>query len=248
MSYPYPFQTQYDSAGSGRNDCFEASLGAYLRALGKIPASTSDADALNQISLACRGTPDQPGNPDTTLAQADIGLAHYGLPVELTYDYTKALNAPWSINLIDGTGVLLADGSRPYPVDFFGGSTGPNHFSTWGPGYQGSYGWIMNPLALVRAWAIYDLGSWQRSWTCAYLLGDIPAKPAPKPLHWTAKTKATLKPVANHSSTGITTVPAKGTGNTWGEEKTVAGELWRRVQFTDKYGWLLDSNLTIAAA
>lgn len=248
MIYPYPFSTQLHPDGTGWNDCYGSSLEAYLRAYGKFPASMSDEDALNYISVATRGTPDSPNNPYTTLAQADLGLAHWGLPVTLSYDWTKALNAPWSICLVDGTAITKADGTKPYPASWFNYETGPDHFCLWGPGYQGRFDWLMNPLDPAMQWAEYDLGSLQRAFSCAYLLPDVPGPAAIKKVSWMAKTKATLKPQPNHESTGICPVPAGASGVTWNETKQVGADLWIRVAFRASYGWLIKNNLNIATA
>lgn len=250
MTYPYRIVSQLTELhpGSGWADCWEASLGTVCEAFGKVDPSTSDEAIVNAMSLASRGTPDSPNNAYTTLGQADVGLQHYGFPADLSYDWTKILADPWSILLVDGTAITLADGTKPYSASWFNYETGPDHFVVFGPAWQGSYSWVANPLDPAKAWRLYDLGSLQRATTCGYLLGDIPAKPAPKPLHWTAKTKATLKPQPNHESTGICPIPAGASGVTWGETKQVGADLWLRCQFRASYGWLIKDNLTIAAA
>lgn len=247
-SYDKAYVSQLHADGSGWADCFQASLGTYLKAVGKLPMDMADADVLNAVSIASRGTPDNPGQGYTTLNEAGIALQHYNIDFTLSYDWTKIIAAPWAILLIDGTAVRLADGGVPYPASFFGGETGPDHFVLSGVAYNGAYNFVANPLALSHGWAQYDLGSLQRATTCGYLLPDVPGKPAPKALHWAAKTACKLKVLPNHTSTGICPIPASASGVTWGETKVVGGETWIKCQFRDVLGWLLRSNLTIAAA
>lgn len=235
--YPWPFLSQLHLNGSGDNDCFQSSLGAYLEAAGKFPPGTPQTTILNAISLATRGTPDQPGNPDTTLSEADLGLQHYGLPANLSTDWLAALGAPFAILLVDGARITKADGSKPYPASWFGNVSGSDHFVLWGPPFNGAFNWLMNPLDPSGQWAQYDLDSVRSAFNCAYLLPAIPsAKPAPTP-HWMALRKFDIKTTADHLSTGLAVVPRGGTGLDWGTRRTTGGEKWGRFQFRNVVGW-----------
>ena len=236
MTYPQPFCSQLHADGSGWADCFEACLAAYLRARGEL-AALDDAGALAAVSLACRGEPDSPDNPYTTLGQADLGLQHYTVPAHLTYDYRNALVASWSICLVDGTAITKADGSKPYPPAWFDYETGADHFILWGPAFTGAFNWIMNPLDPARTWAQYDLGSLQRAWSCAYLLPTVPGQAVATPGRWRAQRAFGLLPTPRHGATALALVPALGQGLTWHETRSVAGETWERLQFRDRLGW-----------
>jgi hypothetical protein len=207
-------------------------------AAGKIAVGTPDLAVLNAVSLASRGIPDQSGNPETTLSQADQGLAHYGFPVNLTYDWTAALNAPWSILLVDGVALTKADGSKPYPASWFGGASGPDHFVIWGPPFAGTYNWIMNPLDPAGAWAAYDLTSVRAAFGCAYLLPDLSGATVLTRPRWTALRRFDLKARADHPSIGLAVVPNGGTGLDWGGRLTdAAGTTWARLQWRNVVGW-----------
>lgn len=238
LNYPYPFVSQLHPNESGENDCWEASLGAYLLAAGKLAAGIADLEVLNAVSLASRGSPDQPGNPDTTLSQADQGLAHYGLPVNLSYDWMAALNAPWAILLVDGVAITKADGSKPYPASWFSGASGPDHFVLWGPPFADSYNWLMNPLDPAAAWAEYDLESVRAAFGCAYLLPALSAPPMPLRPRWAAVRAFGLLSRPEHGSTALAVVPNGGTGIDWGGRRTdAAGTVWARLQWRNVRGW-----------
>lgn len=237
QGYPYKFLSQIHADQSGWDDCFQASLGAYLVAAGKIGGGIAPEVILNEVSLASRGSPDQPGNPDTTLSEADLALAHYDLPVRLTTDWLAALNAPWAILLVDGVAITKADGTKPYPASYFGNASGPDHFIVSGPPFQGAFDWCMNPLDPAGAWAHYNLDSLRGAFNCAYLLPPIPAPKPTVPPKWMALRAFGLLSTAQHGSTALATVPKGGTGLDWGGRRKVAGDIWGRFQFRSVVGW-----------
>lgn len=195
--YPYPFFSQIHPDGSGWNDCFGGSFGAYGLAARLFAAGASAETILNTISLATRGIPDAPDNPDTTLAQASACLQRYGLPAQVTTDWQTTLNAPWAILLVDGIEITRADGTKPYPASWFGGATGPDHFVLWGPSFAGNYDWVMNPLDPTGKWARYEVGILQGAFNCAFPLPAVPAA-----YIVSVKTAGTLKQQANKTSHG----------------------------------------------
>ncbi|HVA88612.1 MAG TPA: hypothetical protein VNL71_02105, partial [Chloroflexota bacterium] len=178
-------QLQVDPATgalTGRNDCLEAALARYVFEATKLTTPwTSDDAAINLVSLAARGAADTPNNPDTTLPEAAAALAHWGLPVDWTTDFQTALNAPWALCLVDGTGLAPAQ----YPANWFPSAGQANHFLLWLPKWQGSTNWFNDPLAFANGQqdCQYDLNSMAGAFYGAYLLPSTGNGETP-PLPW----------------------------------------------------------------
>lgn len=238
MTYPEPYVSQLNPQTlSGQNDCWQACEAAVLLAFGKLPKTMSQAELLNTVSLATRGTPDQPGNAETNLSEAAAGLTHWSMPVNFTSDWARVIAKAWTIMLVDGVVITKADGSKPYPASFFNGASGPDHFVVSGPAYQGEYNWILNPLDPLGQWVRYDLDSVERAFSCGYWFDAVPGtKPVPPPTYMALR-KFDLKATTDHLSTGIAVVPRGGTGLDWGGRRTVNGEQWGRLQFRSITGW-----------
>jgi hypothetical protein len=240
-TYPYPYLSQLED-GSGRNNCFEAALGAYLLAAGKLTASLGQHAILNAVSEATRGTPDSPHNPETDLPEAAKGLEAYGLPADWTNSYDAAMAAPWAICLVDGVVITKADGTKPYPASWFGGMTGPDHFIVWGPQFDGAGNWFMNPLDPAGVWAQYDLVSIQAAWGGAYLLPAVTLR------QYVTTQRVGLKRAPSHTSplaigpdhqgvtlaAGAVVVPTGQTDGEWTRITVPGGPIW---------GWLLAANV-----
>jgi hypothetical protein len=176
MSYPWPWLSQLEG-GSGRNNCFEASFGAYLMAARLLDWELSQHALLNRVSVAARGAPDQVWNAETRWDQARAGVAAFGLPCVYTEDWAAVVAAAWSVVLVDGAVVTRRDGTAPYSADWFAGEAGPDHFVLWGPAFAGGYDWVMNPLDPAGGWARYELASLQAGFGGALILPPI-ADPA----------------------------------------------------------------------
>lgn len=237
MTYPWPFLSQiHPENGSGENDCFESCLGSLLIAFGKFKPDTPQATILNAISLATRGTPDTPGNPDTNLNQASTGLLHYRMAVTLVTDWIKAIAAPWAIMLVDGTAITKADGTKPYPPSWFNYNVGPDHFILSGPPFEGTFNWFMNPLDPNGRWEKYKLSSVQAAFNCAYTFPSLYGAAANGLEMWTAKRKFSLKALPNHQSTGLALALPGAQGLDWDDRTTVDGEVWGKLQLTSTKG------------
>lgn len=220
---------------SGWADCWEASLARYLRERDPAVIVLDDWNLINQISLVARGVSDNPGNADTTLGEAEVSLAHYGVAGLWTTDFHAVLNAPWSICLVDGTQLAPAQ----YPASWFPESGQANHFILWMPNYLGSATWFNDPLAYDNNQqdCSYDLKSVAAAFYGAYLLPTTGHGETP-PATWKALRGFGLLAQPRHGSLCLATVPSGGTGLVEaGTSDDGAGTVWQRGQFRFYHGW-----------
>jgi hypothetical protein len=214
---------------SGWNDCWEACLARYLRERNPAVCAGDDWALIDAISRVARGLPDTPSNPDTTLADAARSLVAYEVAATWTAGYQDALQAPWSICLVDGRLLKPAQ----YPADWFGRSgCGGNHFILWLPFWQGSANWFDDPLCYANGQrdCQYDLESVAAAFQGAYLLpgtghGEVAA---PVPMQVTVRCGLKVQP--NHACVALAQL-APGTRVTafngdsagWQRVRTAAG-------------------------
>jgi len=231
--------------GSGQADCFQASLARYLYEAGAVPSTRDPWDLINEICIVSRGVPDGPHNPDTTLSEADNTLVHYGLPDNWTASYQDALNAPWSICLVNGALLQPAQ----YPASWFGSANWPDHFILWLPALNGAANWFNDPLAYDNGQqdCQYDPSSVATAFGGAYLL--------PTTGHGeTAPTTAqvlqacALKVQPSHASIAIAAIPAAGQVLDFGTRVPVGPETWARIQWGDKTGFVLANNVSATSS
>ena len=229
----HDFVTQLDASGSGRNDCWEAAYAYYLLSANKAGGNTDPWGLIDEISRVARGAPDGPDNGDTTLSGAERSLARWGIPVNWTASYQAALNAPWSILLVDGTALRPAQ----YPASWFGNTAGDgNHFVTWMPIWRGATNWFNDPLAPSKAYSQYDLNSVAGAFYGAFLLPST-GHGESDPQRFTALRPFGLLPQPRHGATSLAVVPAGGTGLFELGSADVAGETWQRIQWRGYHGW-----------
>lgn len=230
MSYQYPFVSQLHNDGSGWADCFEACLAAYLLTAKRVDVKEDHEVLLNQVSLAARNAADKADNQYTTIPQAELALQKYGIVVDWDAAYVDALDAYWSICLVNGATIKLIDGTSPYPTAWFNGENIPNHFVLWGPELDGQPNWFMNPLDPDARWKQYDLTSISNSWGGSFLLPNTGSLPISA--KWKSKRSFGLLSQPKHGSIALVIVPINATGDDtetrWIDDN---GTVWGRFAF-----------------
>lgn len=191
---------------SGWNDCWEACLARYLRERDPAAYQGDDWALIDAISRVARGRPDSPDNPDTTLPDAERSMAAFDVAFTWTAGYQDALQAPWSICLVDGSLLWPAQ----YPADWFGrAAPGGNHFILWLPYWQDSAAWFNDPLCFANGQhdCQYDLGSVAQAFQGAYLLPSTGSgERSPVPMLVTAR--CGLKAQPNHTCVALAQLAA----------------------------------------
>lgn len=192
------FVSQLDhvwGSGNGNNDCFESSLLRYLRESGKLDAHGDVPAQLDQVSVACRGEHDNPGQGFTTFDQIRAGMDAYGLALNWTTTFDDARQALWSINWVNGIRLSPAN----YPPSWFSYEDFADHFVTWCPD-----GTVNDPLNPNRVNCRYDIGSMAEAFAGAYILPSThhgedgvtpPAPPPPAPAPWRIVTPCMVKAI-----------------------------------------------------
>ena len=226
---PHVTQLRAEPSGAvdGANDCWEASLAAYLRDVARPGLEPDDLALIGRIRLLATGLPETEGQPGTGFAQAERSLRALRVAFRFAPLYDDALAAPRSIVLVDGRALA----PRAYPEDWipaYEAGQG-NHFVYWRPAQAGQPDWFDDPLVADRD-VQYSLASVRDAFHGAYIVWE--------PLH-AVKAPCALKIRPDHACAALCTLEA----GTHVEPAGPHTPHWSQVRVNARTGWILTENI-----
>lgn len=237
----------HSPSGSGYDDCWPASLTRYLYENKTFSVAKDPVQALAEVALVTRGTPDAPDNAPVDFSQAEHSMAHYGLKFVWTTSFAQASAAAWSIVYVNGIRLSPAQ----YPSSWFGGEDIFDHFILWLPKWGGSANWFNDPLAYNNGQqdCVYTSESVAYAFGGAYMLPTT-NNGENSPVLVRAKSKCSLKAAPSHTSTGVATIPALGQCLDLSVRVTANKQEWAKVEWCSSksgchLGYVLSDNIAV---